>query len=347
MCGFEIVRQCALCSAPVTADEPGNQGANSQSYASHKNMPLSEPWSKKHKHLTRASSGGLRFSLSNSFAQPLSQQELMALTEARGDHELIAAYTNHSLEYTSNGGSVDLREAVADLYGPKITADNVIIFAGAQVALPTAAHALTNNHTHTIVFDPAYQSVQEAPVHAGSQVTRISLKASNGWQICPKEVEAAIRDNTRFMVINEPYNPAGTLMSRELQLQLVAIARQHGIYVLCDEVYRLLEHDPADRLPAMADLYERGLSCVTMSKPWGACGVTIGWLAFHDQSLRQRLIDVQCTCLPPRIQRTLDIALTAIVRSAPQILGPRAQAARVRSRRSWCCGRATLSLRRT
>ena len=60
-------------------------------------------------------------------------------------------------------------------------------------------------------------------------------------------------------------------MSREHQAELVALAEEHGIYILSDEVY-LLEHDPNDRLPAMADAYQRGLSCVTLSKPWGACG---------------------------------------------------------------------------
>ena len=81
--------------------------------------------------------------------------------------------------------------------------------------------------------------------------------------------------------------------------QLADVADRHGIYLLSDEVYRLLEHDPADRLPAMADLYSRGLSAVTMSKPWGAGGVSIGWLAFQDLSIRQKLVDVQyfgCAC---------------------------------------------------
>ena len=43
----------------------------------------------------------------------------------------------------------------------------------------------------------------------------------------------------------------------------------------------------------MADLYEAGVSCVTLSKPWGACGVTIGWLAFQDLAIKQRLVDAQ------------------------------------------------------
>lgn len=94
-------------------------------------------------------------------------------------------------------------------------------------------------------------------------------------------------------VLNEPYNPAGTLMSLETQAALVTLAKQYGITILSDEVYRLLEHDPNDQLPAMADAYFRGISCVTLSKPWGACGVTIGWLAFQDLSMKQQLVDVQ------------------------------------------------------
>jgi aspartate/methionine/tyrosine aminotransferase len=164
-------------------------------------MPLTEPWSKKHKRVTRAGVGGLPFSLSNSYARPLTHPELVSLTLQRGDQALVDAYNSHALGYTANGGSLDLREEVAKLYGPNIGADNVLIFTGAQVALQTAAFALTNGHTHAIVFNPAYQSVQEAPVHAGCQVTRITLKAENGWQIDPLEVENAIRENTRCALL--------------------------------------------------------------------------------------------------------------------------------------------------
>ena len=83
-------------------------------------------------------------------------------------------------------------------------------------------------------------------MHAGSQVTKIRLRAANNWQIDLDEVRQAIRENTRYIVINEPYNPAGTLMSQKLQQELIAVAGQHGITILSDEVYRLLEHDPSE-----------------------------------------------------------------------------------------------------
>lgn len=202
-------------------------------------MPLTQPWSKQHKRVTRADAGGMRYNLSNSYAQPLTNQDLISLTRARGDHSLIEAYNDHGLGYTPNGGSADLREEIANMYGSAIHADNVIVFTGAQVALQTAAMALTSSHTHAITFDPAYQSTQEAPVHAGAQVTTITLRAANNWQVDPAEVRAAIRENTRYLVLNEPYNPAGTLMSVETQSQLIRIADEHGIYILSDEGSRV------------------------------------------------------------------------------------------------------------
>ena len=63
-----------------------------------------EPWSKKHKRVFRASSGGTPFSLSNSFAQPLTHKELVQLALERGDSELVEEYNDHSLAYTPNGG---------------------------------------------------------------------------------------------------------------------------------------------------------------------------------------------------------------------------------------------------
>jgi DNA-binding transcriptional MocR family regulator len=98
-----------------------------------------DPWSKKHKAVTRAAQGGTRHSLSNSFAQPTSQAELVELALARGDRELVERFNTHALGYTPNGGSLDLREAIASLYGPAIGADNIVVFTGAQVALQTVS----------------------------------------------------------------------------------------------------------------------------------------------------------------------------------------------------------------
>ncbi len=87
-----------------------------------------------------------------------------------------------------------------------------LIPAGRQAAFALAAGC------HSITFSPGYQSCVEAPKHAGGEVTVLELKAAAGWQIDLQQVKAAIRANTRYIVINQPYNPAGTLMSRETQV---------------------------------------------------------------------------------------------------------------------------------
>ena len=126
------------------------------------------------------------------------------------------------------------------------------------------SYAIVDEKCHSIVFTPAYQSVQQAPFHAGSEITKIRLDPDSGWQIDPDQVEAAIKPNTKYMVFNEPFNPAGTLMSHKSQARLKELAETNGIYILSDEVYRLLEHDEKDRLPAMADFYDKGISAVTL-----------------------------------------------------------------------------------
>ena len=67
-----------------------------------------------------------------------------------------------------------------------------------------------------------------------------------------------------------------------------------------------MEHDPADRLPAMAEVYERGISVSGMSKPWGGCGITVGWIVTRDAALRTRLMNAlyfgsACMCRCPAL----------------------------------------------
>lgn len=278
-------------------------------------MTYKVPWSKKHKKVT----GGLPYSFSNSFSEPLTSEELINYSLARGDDDLVKEFYSHALDYTPNGGSLDLREEVAGFYGTDIGPENILIFAGGQVALQTAAYALLDNQSHSIVFTPGYQSVLQAPEHAHSTTSKIQLYARNQWQIYPAEVEAAIQSNTRYIVLNEPYNPAGTIMKADIHRELVELARKHDITILCDEAYRLLEHDKNTRLPAMADAYEKGISACTMAKPWGGCGITIGWLALQDLDLKQTLVDIQYfgTACPARAS---EIQAIMTLRASDRIL---------------------------
>jgi hypothetical protein len=88
---------------------------------------MNEPWSKRHKHDFK----GCKYSLSNSYAQPLSHAELVRYTK---NEELLRLYNEHDLEYVPNGGSMDLRQDIARVvYDSKLTAENILVFPGGEL----------------------------------------------------------------------------------------------------------------------------------------------------------------------------------------------------------------------
>ena len=91
---------------------------------------------------------------------------------------------------------------------------------------------------------------------------------------------------TKLIVVNVPHNPTGALPDAGTYRAVAEIAAEAGATLLSDEVYRFLEFDPLDRLPAGADVGPHGVSVGVMSKSFALAGLRIGWLATHDARLR-------------------------------------------------------------
>ncbi len=228
-----------------------------------------------------------------SSAEPLRHKELMAIAGRRGDLDLIEAFHDHSLGYAESGGSLDLRREIARLYGANISADNIVVFPGAQTGMTLTAQALLHAGDHTIVVTPSYQSIEEGARLAGSEVTRVALSPDDGWQPDLAAVAAAIKANTRYLAFNDPHNPSGALMSLATRQALAALADAHDLLIFADEVYRLLELDPAERTPSMAEMSTKAMALGTLSKPWGAGGTGIGWVACQDPAICDKLRQAQ------------------------------------------------------
>jgi aspartate/methionine/tyrosine aminotransferase len=114
-----------------------------------------------------------------------------------------------------------------------------------------------------------------------------------GWAYDLPALEGLLRANTRLIYINSPHNPTGSQMPKAAFGRLVEIARERSIVLFSDEVYRGLEHNPADRLPAACDLYERAISLNTVSKAYGLPGLRVGWLASRDPALIDRIKELK------------------------------------------------------
>ena len=238
---------------------------------------------------------------------------------ATADDEMAALWHDLRLGYTETTGHPLLRAELAALYDT-VDADDVVTFAGASEAITCLVSGLVASGDHVIAMWPGYQSLYEVARHAGAEVTTLELHAADGWAIDLAAIEAAVRPATRLIVVNAPHNPTGMLPPPDVWSALADLAAGAGAVLLCDEVYRLFEHDPADRLPAGADLGEHVVSVGVLSKSYGLAGLRIGWLATRNATIRAAAIRVKdyasmCNAAPAEILGVIAL------RDAEAILG--------------------------
>src|SRR5690348_7437214 len=98
---------------------------------------------------------------------------------------------------------------------------------------------------------------------------------------------------TRVLYLNQPHNPTGTLMSRASFERVAELARERGAVLVCDAVYRELEHGAGARRPAACDTGERAVSLGSISKAYGLPGRRIGGLASRDPEIREALVTLK------------------------------------------------------
>ncbi len=218
-----------------------------------------------------------------------SECETMSLASllAMADAEDLDRWQRLTLAYTDPVGASWLRETIAAMY-QGVTAADLVCFAGAQEALYATMHALLTPGDHAVVVVPGYQSIETLAMALGP-VTGVGLDPRAAWALDLGAVAAAIRPTTRLIAISFPNNPTGALLSPDQFASLIALCRDRGIWLLSDEVYRLTERDPAERLPPAVDAYERGISIGVLSKAFGLPGLRIGWVACREQALLQRV----------------------------------------------------------
>lgn len=212
------------------------------------------------------------------------------------------------LGYIETFGTPELRTAIAGTYD-KCDAADILAFAGAEEGIFAAMQVLLSADDHAIVVTPNYQSAETLP-GAICEVTGIPLDPHADWDLDIDQIRDALRPNTRLISINFPHNPTGKIISHDALDALVDIARERGIWLFSDEVYRLIEREPAMRLPQVADVYERGLSLNVMSKSYGLPGLRIGWIACQNRDLLGRMERVKhylsiCNSAPSEILATI------------------------------------------
>ena len=218
----------------------------------------------------------IRYDLGASECQSLSLASL--LDGASPEH--LALWSSLDFGYAHPQGARDLRAAIAGRYDT-ISPDQVLCCAGAQEALACVTQALLEPADHAIVVVPIYQPSEWA-VTSRCAVSGVPLEPDAQWGLDVDRVAHALRPNTRLVLINFPNSPTGAGIAPAALAALVALCRQHGLWLVNDEVYRAIGSDPEQQV---ADLYERGISIDALSKSFGMPGLRVGWIACRDATV--------------------------------------------------------------
>ena len=224
---------------------------------------------------------GARYNIAETCVDSVSLDELFALTGESKD-KFLSKFCATRLTYGDIWGSNALREGVCRLYRT-VRPDEVVLTHGAAGANHHVFCSLISAGDRVVSIMPTYQQLYSIPEAIGADVAIMHLKQGNHYLPDLDELKALVTPGTKMVCINNPNNPTGALMSRELLEQIIEIARGVDAYVLCDEVYRHLTQ--ADGwCESVADLYEKGISVGSMSKVFSLAGIRMGWIATHDKA---------------------------------------------------------------
>jgi aspartate/methionine/tyrosine aminotransferase len=226
----------------------------------------------------------VRVNLSESGVHPLSLSELLEITGA--DLDAILALR---MVYNQSDGSETLRAAIAALYDGATT-DHVTVTVGSSEANFVSCWTLIEPGDRVAIMTPTYWQTYGLAKNFGATVSEFRLDPERGWEPVSADIAEAIAPGTKLVVVTQPNNPTGHILSPDARDAIVARAQEVGAWILADEVYQGAEHSgPAT--PSLWSGYDRTIVVNGLSKAYGLPGLRIGWIvsspAFKEQVVRR------------------------------------------------------------
>ena len=188
-----------------------------------------------------------------------------------------------SNQYPPSRGLPALREAIAAFYRRHqqldVAADHVCVTSGATEALGAAILATASPGDEVIIFTPAYDSYAPMIRRAGATPVEVALRPPE-WRIDPQALAAAVTPKTRAILFNNPHNPTGRLYGGDELEAVAAVAREHDLVVISDEVWEEIVLD-GGRFTSLASLPEmagRTVKIGSAGKIFSLTGWKVGWM---------------------------------------------------------------------
>lgn len=215
-------------------------------------------------------------------------------------------------QYTPGLGIRELREAIAR----KVRRENrleadpdmeIMVTAGAMEGVMLALLAVVDSGDDVIIGDPAYTNYPGQIKLADGRPVTVPVLEGHGFRMDPADIEFAITEKAKILMINTPANPTGTVLRMEDLQAIAEIAQRRDLFVLSDEPYERFTYDGIEHisLASLPDMKERTISVFSVSKTYAMTGFRLGYVVAPA-----RVIDVMhkmqedvVSCIPAFVQR--------------------------------------------
>ena len=195
--------------------------------------------------------------------------------------------------YTSNSGLKELRVEICNYLkrSQDITYDpmkEVIITVGGSEAIDIGLRAMINPGDEVLIPQPSYVSYEPCAVLAGAKPVIINLKAENEFRLTAAELEEAITEKTKLLILPFPNNPTGAIMEKSDLEAVAEVVKKHDIYVMSDEIYAELTYKGKHvSIASLPDMQERTILINGFSKAYAMTGWRLGYACGPEAIIKQ------------------------------------------------------------
>ncbi len=222
-------------------------------------------------------------------------------------HAAIEAGQN---SYSRHDGTVELRQAVANRYERLLDRaidpeTHVVVSGGATGALYCACLALLEPRDEVILFEPYYSYHQSTLMATQAVPVYVPTKMPD-WSFSLDDLENAVSDKTRAIIINTPSNPSGKVWSRSELEKIAAFCNKHDLFAFTDEIYEHFVYDGLEHisLASLPDMWERTITISGLSKTFSITGWRIGYSVCREEwtAAIANFSDLVYVCAPTPLQ---------------------------------------------
>ena len=202
----------------------------------------------------------------------------------------IKAIKDGVTKYTPASGTLELKKAICNKFkeenGLDYEVSNIVVSNGAKHSLLNAIGALVNPGDEVIFSAPYWVSYKEMVLIQDGVPVIIQTSEENGFKFTAKELEEAITDKTKAIILNTPSNPTGMVYSEKELREIAEVIKKHDLYVISDEIYEKLVYDfetPISIAAIDEDMKNRTIIVNGVSKTFAMTGWRIGYTAANAE----------------------------------------------------------------